>query len=476
MEIATLIVGEALVLGLLFYVFHRCCPNFFEVRSLKGATAIETSASSDTTSPRSSEPRSSSVETSARQLIEKEPQLASLYERLGYSLEFEREGQSLLAEIKATLEVAVPDLKAFRDAVLSARERIRTAAVQVSTGPSSPKRASKGPDLVAQVLVARALAERAGDSLLLSVEAAGKDEARLLELLGRDPVDQLLPVVEQMPFLRDGRVIWRTPMSLELLHKKPADPRRFLRLLARLEGWVRGAKIRRGEQARAAVLDASARLRRAVEEGGTYLVTPVKALEERYAEWYLQRRDPTFMEKRRNLDRILLSLVAERGAVDGAVSPSEEEAGEAWNRAANLAASYCENPWMKSPRLAALLLSHLLVTEAGRFPAPEAAPSQESKADPRVLLKAVRDEVVTGHFDVAESVRRLRDLEKTGYTVHSLAFTLLRHCEAGEPSRGDPSRGESSRSGPTSTVASVADESPRLGPRRTGPTTSALSA
>ena len=395
MDITLLLIAEVLILGAVFFVLLRCCPHLLSKKPR--GESLETEPS----------PPPLDCEAAARRLLAAEPELSGLYERLGYSLHFEREGQELLAELKGMIQVSIPGLEAFRAALGSARSRIRAAAALRE--PSS---------------VDRALADRADDPLLLAADAAG-GEAQLLEVLGRDPVDQLLPVVEQMPFLRDGRIVWRTPMALDLLHKTAAEPERFLRRLRQLENWVRGAKIRRGKEAQEAVLDASGRLRKAVEQGAAYLVTPVKALEERYSDWYLQRRDPSIMARRRGLDALFLNLVRERHGAVAEPPPSPEEALEARNRMATLAAEYCDHAWMESPRLAGLLLAQLLAAEARRFPLPEGQTSS-----PRRLLHAVKDEVATGRFDVEETVRRLRHLEDAGCSVHSLAFKLLRHVAA----------------------------------------------
>ncbi|MCB1036565.1 MAG: hypothetical protein KDD47_22255, partial [Acidobacteria bacterium] len=181
------------------------------------------------------------------------------------------------------------------------------------------------------------------------------------------------------------------------------------------------SSLRREPKARAELAKAASALRTAVESGQTYLVTPIKDLEMKLAEWYLAPEDGAARRRRRQLDELLLELVRLRHRALEPLVPAQLVP-ELEEEAAALAQTYVSDPTLHVPRLSQLLLEPFLAAEAAAVrPAKGRAPSP-----PAELLETVAREVRSGRFDPEESVRRLRSLEAQGLFVHSLVYRLLK--------------------------------------------------
>src|SRR5262249_25966909 len=130
------------------------------------------------------------------------------------------------------------------------------------------------------------------EALLRAVLAVRADRDAVLRLLNEDPADQLLPFVEQIPMLRNGEVIWRTPMDLALVRKRPVSRDRFERLLDELDWLARSAPLRRKPASRESVLAAIVRLRRDAARETAYLPTPLQTLASEVDGWLHRSLDP----------------------------------------------------------------------------------------------------------------------------------------------------------------------------------------
>ena len=321
--------------------------------------------------------------------IDETPELRSLYARIGFPAEVERACGRILGELAGMVRTEIPDFGAFRAAVAEAERGLEAA-----------------PDAGGAFLAEDV-------ELLREVSAAGADPGEILRLLDRDPVRRLLPFVERIPLVRNGERIWRTPVELSLLRKRPADPERCERLLDELEKLVRTARIPRAEPARVEVLEAVTRARRDARRDGAYMPTSLRTLEAAVEAW-LRAAPPEARRRRDDLDALLRGLLRVRGARAGSQDLREA--------ARSQAQTYAGAPWLHTPWLTACALANLLDAELS------ALPEEERKLpSPRAaVLRWVRDEVASSHFDGEETIRRLRQQEERELYVHSLVYALLR--------------------------------------------------
>jgi hypothetical protein len=255
------------------------------------------------------------------------------------------------------------------------------------------------------------------------VLAVRADRAAVLAVLDRAPVEEALPFVEQIPLVRGGEVTWRTPVELALLRKRPADPVRFERLLEELERLVRGARLARREKARTELTEAIARVRRDARRDGAYMPTSLQALEPALLDWLLRAEAPATLRKREQLEELLAGLLRarrdlaqaaliERGLIEAVLIESVRAQAQL----------YASSPWVQAPELTGQVLTNLLDAELALLP--PASPA--TLADSAAVLRRVRGEVASGHYDGEETARRLRQQEEHGIYVHSLVYALLR--------------------------------------------------
>jgi hypothetical protein len=341
----------------------------------------------------------------AEELIAATPALGQLLEALGFSPDLERRWPGMWTEIKGLVRAEIPDFAAFRAALVQVAEQLREAESASGADP-----------------MAAAWRRRGGDELLAAVVAAGDDEARVLWLLDRDPVDRVLPFVEEIPFLRGGEVTWRLPVEIPILRKRPRDPERFEELLAALEAGVGAAADRGREEARGEVLEALARLRRVLERNNAYLPSALNALQARVEDWLYRSQTAEARARRRWLEDLLDGLAAARHRFAAGRPLASSEAAAFRDVARLHAGRYADARWMQLPALTTYVLATLLASELSPFATREGS-LQDS---PEGVLRLVFDEVTAGRYDAEESARRLRALEARGLFVHSLVYALLR--------------------------------------------------
>ena len=332
-----------------------------------------------------------------RRQVDETPELRALYGKLGSLPEVEREAERIVAELKGLIRAEVPDFAAFDAALAEAEAQLAEAPDDSSGAPERPR-------------------FRAGnEALLRSVLAVRGDPEAVLRLLNEDPVDQLLPLVEEIPMVRNGEVIWRTPMELTLVRKRPSRPDRFERLLDELDWLVRSARLRRRPAAREAVLAAVVRLRRDAARENAYLPTPIQTLAAEVDGWLHRSLDAATRRRREELDDLLRGLLRHRHQL-------EKGLGDLRETIRAQAQLYAGQPWWHTPWLTTAVLANLLDSELAALPEKERA----RPASPAQILRLVRDEVVSRHYDSDETIRRLRQQEERGLFVHSLVYALLR--------------------------------------------------
>ncbi len=327
-----------------------------------------------------------------RRTVDGSAELRGLYARLGFPPDVEEDCRRTLDGLERLVRTEIPDFAAFRAAVAEAQKGL--------SGDTE----------------VRFLTEEV--ELLQEVAGAGEDRDEVIRLLDRAPVRRLLPVVERIPQMRNGEQIWRTPVELSLLRKRPADPAAFERLLDELDSLVRAGRPPRAEPLRVDVIEATSRVRRDARRENAYMPTSLKVLEAAAGAWLL-KAPPEGRRRREELDELLLGMLhVRRNQANGADS---REAARAQ------AKRYADSPWMHTPWITAYALTNLLDAELAALPMEERGQYPSSQASPRAAtLRWVRDEVATSHFDGEETIRRLRQQEEGELFVHSLVYALLR--------------------------------------------------
>lgn len=341
-------------------------------------------------------------EEELRRTIESSAELKTLYTKTGHPPDVERDCERLLREIDGLIRTEIPDFAAFRAAVAEAEKRIGDTEFPPE-------------DL----------------ALLDEVKRAGDDKAEVIRVLDRAPVWRLLPVLEQIPMVRGGEKVWKTPVELTLLRKRPSDPARCEKLLDELAGIVRDSRLARPEKLRTDLLETVARVRRDVQRENAFMPTSLRALEAAVTAW-LKSAPPEARRRREELDSLLLGMLRVRRG----------EGADLRENARAQAKRYADTTWMHTPWLTSYALTNLLDAELAALPEEE-----RRRPSPRAgVLRWVRDEVATSHFDGEESIRRLRQQEERELYVHSLVYALLRMSRLPEApamiesSRGNPGR------------------------------------
>lgn len=430
--LATLAVGVLALLGLGAALGRRwlaCAvppipPARSRARTAPPATASSSTTPSATASPAA--PRSwvlvaedFDAVAAARALVESSPEIRSLYRELGFSLSLERRCAELLAAACAQIRAEIPDFALFRETL--DQVVARCAAPDPATDPA----------------VVDAYRSRRDDPLLREVVDLGGDAGAVLAALNRDPVHQALPFIELLPLHHAGRVIWRSPSELRVLRKRPADDRRFSELLRELDQVVRAAGIVRDETRRRRLLDAVARAERDLQRPDAYLPAALEALTERLEEW-LGRADHANAPRRRQLEELLRAIVEVRHCHANALelAPSPARRGELLERLAPYRRAavehgdvYVRSPWMHRGVLTHHVLHNLLTGELVEH----GVAARADLATAGGVLARICAETASGHFDGAETARRLRRQEDHGLYVHSLVYALLRLDDRVDP-------------------------------------------
>jgi hypothetical protein len=248
----------------------------------------------------------------------------------------------------------------------------------------------------------------------------------VLTLLNRDPVYESLPFIERLPFIKGGKVTWRTPMQHALIRKRPLDMPCFVQRLSELETLVHALLIRQQEQSWQEVLDAIARLRQNLSQEDAYIPTSLLTLERKIVGCVQRPPSAKGQARLERLEGLLGEMLAIRhrcrldGTADKRAKRSDFDSGKAI--LLHAAKSYLETPWMQIPWLTTFILTTLLAAELATI----AETLTTGRSSAISGLRLIHDEVASGRYDRDETVRRLRQLEATGLCVHSFIYALLR--------------------------------------------------
>ncbi len=339
-----------------------------------------------------------------RHLIASSDEVQGLYEKLGCSPQEAWKIEDLLRDLKGLIRAEVPDYPALLRALGEVQKQV--------------ERAEDGD--AGQAMLGAWYRSEGGDLLREALTARG-DRDSFLALLNRDPVGEPLPFIEQAPFFRDGQLIWRTPVEVTLIRKRPTDAARFAQLLEDLERTVANSGTPRNEAITGEILGGIARLRRDLLRESAYLPQGMRLVEARLSAWLAPFSDPSAQARKAGLDGVLEGLALllcwpDPGTLDGPEAAHFREAVQ------QQAQGYLEAAWMHTPWLTARFLTHLIEAELTLLPLRARRRSRGSAA----TLRWVRDEVSAGRYDGDENIRRLQQQEEGGRYAHSLVYALLR--------------------------------------------------
>jgi hypothetical protein len=346
-----------------------------------------------------------------RKLIQETPELGDLYRRLGYSPYVAERCRELLAQLNK-VEVTIPDFRRFEaslDATLAVIQR--HAVGEENLDPLF-------------------FADRDFFDAVVNARASQEHVLRLLNADAR----------KELPFPIENAAIVRRPRSPDALAGALDD---LDQLFPRLP---------QSESVREQLLEAVSEVRKELDRGGSSLVRALRSLEGHIEDSVFNIADDEQNEKKQNLDEVLSSLVWARHQWRPRDTSFAEEAVEAAN-------TYLHSAWMHTKWLTTFILQQLLDGRAavsvptglsqkglllsavgiglllffklGRFAAiwfavllfyVGATLWRIHRAAPLVTC---RREVASGNYDAREVARRLRDLERRGFFVHSVILGLL---------------------------------------------------
>ena len=343
-------------------------------------------------------------EGEVRRLIGSTEALRALYTKLGYSPDLVFSSEQLIRDLKGLIRAEIPDFPEFQKTLEETRGQVEKQRSEGIRDPSS-----------------------SGDEgLLKEVLSAGSDRDRVLALLNRAPVDESLLFVEQLPFSKDGQLIWRTPVDLSILRKRPSDPARFVGLLQQLEDLVKSPGVPRDERLGREMGDVITRLRRDLQRENAYFPTALRSLEKKGAEWASHLPGVPAREMKAQLDGLLGDLLSTRHEYGPDEHPGRAIQGSKAvlfkETAQRQAKCYLDAPWMHTPWLTAYVLTNLIDSELVSLP----AKPHRKPPSPADVLRVIRDEVVTAQYDSDENIRRLQQQEERGLFIHSLVYALFR--------------------------------------------------
>ncbi|MCZ6632865.1 MAG: hypothetical protein O7G87_05625, partial [bacterium] len=277
-------------------------------------------------------PREWDSQRALRRMIESNEGIRALYNRLGYAPRLEWELEGLVRDLKALIRTEIPDFEVFHSALRTIQDEL-----------GKEDRDAADPLSLAWV-------QKKDDAFLNAVLAAEDDPDRVLELLDRNPVHEPLAFVEQLPFYRDGKLTWRTPVGLSAIRKRPENPTQFAQILYEIESRVRTSQIPRNPGAGQAILEEIAGLRRDLRKKDAYFPTALKLLEKTILEWLHNAHLETNRSQRERLDRLLLELLSIRYeyGLDAEPRPRLDRVRtDAFKRAVRTQAmDYLNAPWM----------------------------------------------------------------------------------------------------------------------------------
>lgn len=343
-----------------------------------------------------------------RRLIESNEGVQALYSRLGYAPRLEWKLAGLIHDLKALIRTEIPDFEVFHSALRNISDKL------------------KKKDRDAADPLSMAWAQKKNDAFLNAVLAAEDDPDRVLELLDRNPVHEPLAFVEQLPFFREGKLTWRTPVGLSAIRKRPGNSTQFAQILYEIESLVRMSQIPRNPGASQAILEEIAGLRRDLVKKDAYFPTALKLLEKAILAWLHNTLLETNRSQRERFDRLLLELLTIRYEYDLDVEPRprlNRVRTNAFKRAVRTQAmDYLNAPWMHIQGLTDTFLVLLIDAELEGF----GRRAQNNAFKPAGVLKIVREEIACGQYNSEENIRRFQQQELKGFYLNSLVYSLLR--------------------------------------------------
>jgi hypothetical protein len=318
------------------------------------------------------------------------PDLCRFALDLGFDVDLEQRAHALLLALKSTVRAEVGDVAALQAAVTVARSK---------------------------ALGDGAAFEAADGDLLDQIAAAGTDRAAIVELLNRDPLNAPLPFVERIPVVRNGVTSWRTPIEHAIIRRRPADLAAFERLVGELDALFEPPQRGPRELVRKQVREALDRVRRDGQRDKAYVPTALHLLDRKIEEFVTCGSGQSAGARFEQLRLLIRQLTGMEQAIDTASAADVRSVTE-------LASRYVATQGLHLPsltdRVVALLLAPRYISVSTWY----------RRRRFYSVLRLVRQEVMQGHYDSGEIVRRLQRLETQGAFFSSLVYPLLRLAAA----------------------------------------------
>ncbi len=346
-------------------------------------------------------------ERELRKLIATHADILKLYEDIGYSPFIQWEIDQLISNLKNLIVVRIPDFPAFKTA-------IRQIVNQMESGIETT---GMTPELILYIQ---------NHPFFQEILEHLEDSDAILRLLNRDPYRELIPMLEEIPMLRAGKTVWKTPLELRIITKQPYSRDDFLKIIDAIESQVTEAKIIRKAEVKRAILELIQKIKKDIMNEYAYMITSVSMLENRIQEWLWRADLPDASNKKKQLDQFLLELINLR-RVDTI------EALRQWTTIAlqeykktvlELAQKFLSISWMHTPTQINWLIIYLMNTEIAGL-----LKLKHPKEGLTQRLISVRQEIRESYFDPEEIIRRLHQLEADNYYMNSIVFALLRQAK-----------------------------------------------
>lgn len=334
-----------------------------------------------------------------QKVIENTAELMTLFEKLGYSARVDRESNELIKEMKSLIKTEIIDFAGFDKALTEIEQ-------QLANKETSNKYRLEDNKLLSEILTVKL------------------DKDKVLAILNRNPIYDLLPFIEQIPFYKNEEVVWRTAVEHSLIRKRPTNPDLFASLLEKLKVLFSTIKNPQSKILREEVLEAIEKLSRDLQKPNSYLPIPLKFLEEKVVSYIVSAPNETVQAKKEALSNLLASQLTLRykyrfDTNKELLLPVSES--KVYRQLVQqevkkyLDASFLQISWLSNYMLITLLNSELAILA-----------NKNANEEIISILEMTYQEINDGCFDVGETIRRLRQLEEKGLYLSSFVFSLLR--------------------------------------------------
>jgi hypothetical protein len=347
----------------------------------------------------SPEPLFSTVQEFLYRITERHSDVNALLLKLGYSPILEATCEHITSHLRRLLTVRIPDIEVFTQALQKAQEQWKEQIQPLNDSASYQY-----------------------GEYLTELRAIPSDSIE--QYMNNQPQDKKIPFVEILPTIKEGNILWRSPIELSLLQRHPLDKDEFLRLLRELENTILQAPVPPAREPRDAVAREINRLRQAVHKPTAYIPTLLGTLEVTLRDCIHFTASDTVGKSREKAMQFIHALwtlqstytVLKKNKINNSVNvPQFIE------QTRKTSALYAEIAWLYTPTFSLILWEFLLFAELLQLQGITAHNGIQATA----LLQALHNEAAQGICHPQESRRKLHSLEEQGIVVSSLLYSVL---------------------------------------------------